>query len=140
LALSPEIEIEIDEEESVFEPHQTYRYDYETGEITSELIDGIEAVRQFAYFALRTPRYAYSIYSDDYGSEIEELLSDAEVTTEFKKMELPRLIEEALIYDDRISEVTDFEIEQIDDSFRVKFVIHSDEGILEAEEVLGVEV
>lgn len=137
MAISPEIEIPFDEEEPSIEPLSTYRIDYETGEITSEIIEGLEAIQQFVYMALRTPRFAHFIYSDDYGSEIEELLSDDEVTAEFKKMELPRLIEEALIYDDRISEVTDFDIEQVDDAFHVKFTVHSEEGALEVEEVFG---
>lgn len=138
MALSPEVEINLpDEEETPMEPLTTYRIDYETGEITNEIIDGTEAVQQAVHMALQTPRFSHFIYSDDYGSEIAELLADNEVTEEFKMMELPRMIEEALIYDDRISEVTDFEIEQVGDSFHVKFTVVSDEGILEVEEVFG---
>jgi uncharacterized protein (DUF1786 family) len=55
-------------------------------------------------------------------------------------MEIPRLIEEALIYDDRISAVTDFEIEKKDDAFFVSFIVETDEGKLEIEEVIGEDV
>lgn len=136
LALSPEVEIEMVDEDEEIETLQTYRIDYETMTITNEIIDGIEAIKQFIYMALRTSRYEHFIYSTDYGSEIEELLSNHEVTQEFKKMELPRLITEALIYDERINDVTDFVIEETDDSFHVSFIVHSTEGIVEIEEVL----
>lgn len=141
MALTPEIDIDIDvddsEEVDITEPLLTYKIDFESGRLTSELISGLDAIRQYVYLALRTPRYAYAIYSDEFGSEIEELLADTEVTLEFKKMELPRLIEEALIYDDRISEVNNFEIKHIDDQFHIKFTVVSNVGVLEMEEVFG---
>jgi hypothetical protein len=136
MALSPEVEIpDLETEEEQVETSRTYKLDLEKGEITNERITGVEAIQQFVYMALKTPRYAYPIYSDEFGSEIEELISDNEVTTEFKRMELPRLITEALIYDERIEDVTDFNIEHIGDAFRVSFIVHSDEGLLEMEEV-----
>jgi phage baseplate assembly protein W len=138
MVLSPEVDIAdglLDEEVEV-ETLRTYKIDYETMTITSEIIEGIESIKQFIHMALRTPRYEHQIYSSDYGSEIEALLSDNEVTQEFKQMELPRLITEALIYDDRIDDVTDFDIIQTYDAFHVSFTVHSVEGILEIEEVL----
>lgn len=136
MALSPELEVELDDQDVEIETLRTYKIDYETMTITKEIIDGVEAIKQFIYMALRTQRYEHLIYSTDYGSEIDVLLSDNEVTQEFKEMELPRLITEALIYDERIDDVTDFDIEQRFDAFHVSFVVHTTEGILEIEEVL----
>lgn len=137
MALSPEIDIELEDENEEIETLKTYRINYETMNITNEIIEGVEAVKQFVYMALRTSRYEHFIYSDDYGSEIDELLSDREVTEEFKVMEIPRLITEALIYDERIDDVTDFDIKKTDDALHVRFTVHSVEGILEIEEVLN---
>jgi len=142
VALTPEVDTDfdlndLDSDESEIEPLRTYRIDYEKGEITNELIDGREAIMQAVHMALRTPRFAHFIYSDNYGSEVEAVLADHEVTAEFKLMELPRMIEEALVYDDRITEVTDLNIEHVDDAFHIKFLVHCDEGILEVEEVIG---
>lgn len=134
MALSPEADIP-DLENPEIEPLRTYKIDYEKGEITNEIINGLEAIKQFVYMALQTPRYVHPIYSTDYGSEIADLISDKEVTEEFKKMELQRLITEALIYDERITDVAEFNIERVNDSFRVSFKVHSDEGILDVEEV-----
>lgn len=142
MALTPENDIDFDledlsDDESTIEPMKTYRVDFEKGEITNETIEGKEAVMQFILMALKTPRFAHFIYSDDYGSEIEELIADKEVTDEFKLSDLPRLIEEALVYDERIEDVTDININHVDDAFHVSFTVHSDEGILEVEEVFG---
>lgn len=68
------------------------------------------------------------------------MLSDQNTTDAYKKMEIPRLIEEALLYDDRILAVTNFEIEKKDDAFTVSFTVETDEGMLEIEEVLGEDV
>lgn len=140
MALSPETdvseEIEIEEEDEETEPSKTYKINRETGRITKEEIQGIEAIEQFIYMALRTQRYEHFIYSDDYGSEVDSLLSDNDVTEEFKEMELPRLITETLIYDDRIDDVTDFEIIREFNAFHVYFTVHTEEGVIEIEEVL----
>lgn len=141
MALSPEIEFEdIEDDSEVIETSQTYKIDFENGSITNEIITGLEAIKQFVYLSLHTERYAYSVYSHDIGNELQEVLADNETTDAYKKMEIPRLIEEALIYDDRISAVTDFEIEKQGESFRVSFTVETDEGTLEIKEVLGENV
>lgn len=141
MALSPEIEFDdIEDDSEVIETSQTYKIDFENGLITNEMITGLEAIRQFVYLSLHTERYAYSVFSHDIGNELQDILADNEITDAYKKMEIPRLIEEALIYDDRVSSVSDFEIEKQGDSFYVSFTVETDEGKLEIEEVLGEDV
>ncbi|MFX0562959.1 DUF2634 domain-containing protein [Bacillus pumilus] len=139
MALSPEEEIEETEEDEEVETSTTYRIDVETGRL-SETISGIEAIRQFVYMTLRTERYAYPIYSHDIGTEIQELLTDTEATDEYKEMEIPRLLEEALIVDERIDHIEELEVTKQNDSFHVKLAIVTDEGTLEIEEVMEGDV
>ncbi|PRS72379.1 DUF2634 domain-containing protein [Bacillus sp. NMTD17] len=140
MALSPEEEIEEIEEEEEVETSMTYRIDVETGRLTGETISGIEAIRQFVYMTLRTERYAHPIYSHDIGTEIQELLTDTEATDEYKEMEIPRLLEEALIVDERIDHIEELEVTKQSDSFHVKLAIVTDEGTLEIEEVMESDV
>ncbi|MCP6682771.1 DUF2634 domain-containing protein [Bacillus nakamurai] len=141
MALTPEIAFDdLEDSSEAIETSQTYRIDFEKNRITNELISGLEAIRQFVYIALHTERYSYSVFSHDIGNELQEVLSDNETTDAYKKMEIPRLIEDALLYDDRISAVTDFEIEKQDDAFHVSFTVETDEGMLEIEEVMGEDV
>lgn len=137
MTLSPEVEIDdLDElDEDLIETSRTYRIDFEKGTLTREVLTGIEAIKQFVYMAIYTPRFAYPIYSDDIGSELEELLADNEVSRDFKEMEIPRLIEEAIIYDERIQEVSDFTISFKGDELHVSFVVQTEEGTIEFEEV-----
>ncbi|QLI78726.1 DUF2634 domain-containing protein [Bacillus pumilus] len=139
MALSPEEEIEdLDEDaEDIIEPSTTYRIDFESGRLTNEKINGLDAIRQFVYMALRTERYSHAVYSHDVGCEVQEAVSDEESTDEYKEMEIPRLIEEALLVDERIESVQDFEITKEDATFKMLFNVVTDEGTLEIEEVIG---
>ncbi|MBU5209043.1 DUF2634 domain-containing protein [Bacillus safensis] len=140
MALSPEEEIEEIEEDEEVETSTTYRIDFETGRLTGETISGIEAIRQFIYMTLRTERYAHPIYSHDIGTEIQELLTDTEATDEYKEMEIPRLLEEALLVDERIDHIEELEVTKQNDSFHVKLAIVTDEGTIEIEEVMEGDV
>ncbi|WP_456266520.1 MULTISPECIES: DUF2634 domain-containing protein [unclassified Bacillus (in: firmicutes)] len=140
MALSPEEEIEEIEEDEEVETSTTYRIDFESGRLTGETISGIEAIRQFIYMTLRTERYAHPIYSHDIGTEIQELLTDTEATDEYKEMEIPRLLEEALLVDERIDHIEELEVTKQNDSFHVKLAIVTDEGTLEIEEVMEGDV
>ncbi|MEH7202601.1 phage portal protein [Bacillus sp. Nf3] len=140
MALSPEEEIEEIEEDEEVETSTTYRIDFETGRLTGETISGIEAIRQFIYMTLRTERYAHPIYSHDIGTEIQELLTDTEATDEYKEMEIPRLLEEALLVDERIDHIEELEVTKQNESFHVKLAIVTDEGTLEIEEVMEGDV
>nr|WP_279294602.1 DUF2634 domain-containing protein [Bacillus altitudinis] len=140
VALSPEEEIEETEEDEEVETSTTYRIDFENGKLTNEAITGIESIRQFIYMTLRTERYAHPIYSHDIGTEIQELLTDTEATDEYKEMEIPRLLEEALVVDERIDHIEEIEVTKQNDAFQVKLTIVTDEGTLEIEEVMEGDV
>ena len=71
-------------------------------------IDGIDAIIQAIYLILNTERYKYVIYSWDYGVELVDLFGRP---MPYVMSELPRRIKEALIQDNRISDVVDFEFE-----------------------------
>jgi hypothetical protein len=123
MALSPfepidERVIAVDEE-STIGPSKTYRLSYDSNKIGG-LIDGEEALRQFVVKAIRTARYRYLIYDDQYGSELEELIG-ADVSIELIQTEVSRIITDALIYDDRVAEVVDFEVTRDNDKLFVSF-------------------
>lgn len=114
MALIPENDTElldnIAEEETEVEPSRTYVIDFENGRI-GRLIDGEQAIRQFIRKALLTTRSKFTAYTDDYGSELEYLIGE-DVTDALLEAEVPRMVEEAIGYDDRIDEIqTTFERE-----------------------------
>jgi phage baseplate assembly protein W len=134
MALSPLEPVDIIEEvEAQPEPSKTYRLDLESGEIGG-LVDGDEALRQFIAKAIRTARFRFLIYDDDYGSELEDLIGE-DVTPELLESEIPRVITEALIYDDRVAEVADFRIVRDGDKVTVSFTVIQTNGEEISEEV-----
>lgn len=88
--------------------------------------DGLEALRQTVWLILNTERYAYPIFSWNYGIELEDLYGKP-VTLVCPELE--RRISEALSVDERIKSVDAF---SFDTSRRgiaaVTFTVHSTFG------------
>ncbi|GIP35512.1 DUF2634 domain-containing protein [Paenibacillus sp. J2TS4] len=106
------------------QPSLTYRLDLKNKRISGR-IDGLEAVKQAVYKILRTERYEHLIYTPNYGSELISLLGK---DSGLFHSELKRRIQEALMQDDRVQEVTDFDVTYLGDSASVEFTVHSDFG------------
>ena len=70
--------------------------------------DGLEAVKQSVYKVLNTERYAYVIYSWDYGIELKNLYGKSPM---YACPEIERMVKEALSQDDRITSIDDFEFD-----------------------------
>lgn len=107
MALTPDNVVILDESESVEDaqlPSKTWAIDFENGRIGG-FIDGDLALRQSVKKALYTERNKYPIYSDAYGNELQDLIGQG-LTSGFLNAEVPRMVEEALIYDDRITDVS----------------------------------
>lgn len=67
--------------------------------------DGLEAVKQAVFKILNTERYKYPIYSRNYGVELEHVFGKP---VSYAVSEIERVIKEALVQDDRITDVKDF--------------------------------
>lgn len=88
---------------------RTYLIDWEKGRIRG-FVDKTEAIQQFIKKALLTPRFQCLIYDTQYGSELQEILRNPNISWEYLETELPFLIEDALIHDERILKVSEIKI------------------------------
>lgn len=131
-----QIDSDITEIEQQDMPSKTYLFDFETGEIRAEFIDGIEAIKQAAVKTIKTIRDRYLIYSSDYGCEVFYLIGQNH-SLEYLKIEVPRLIREALVVDERIIDCTDFEVTRDQGIVNVVFTI---ETIFDSSVVVEVEI
>jgi len=99
-------------------PTNTYRLEYgkradaidnlnsrdDPGRIRRD-IDGLMAMEQFVYKVIFTERYEFLTYNWNYGIELKGLFGQQQALV---RAELPRVITEALINDDRVTAVRDF--------------------------------
>jgi phage baseplate assembly protein W len=114
-------------------PSRTYEFDFTTGEFTGRMIDEETAIRQFIMKAIYTPRFRHIIYTYRYGCEVDSLIAES-LPYDMVVMEVERMIREALIYDERISTVTDFSFSQKADKLYVAFTVTTNTGIAYREE------
>lgn len=117
------------------QPSRTWKLDLERGRI-SGMTDGLEAVKQSVFKILQTERFVYLIYSANYGTETRRFLGSAQG---YLESEIKRRIREALLQDDRISDVRDFAFAFDGDSVLVEFTVVSIFGSFQiGQEVSGV--
>lgn len=95
------------------------------------MIDGLDSVRQAVEKILLTQLFEWEIYSEVYGIETDRLLGQ---DFDFVKSDIERTIEDALLYDDRIEAIEDFEIlKEEKNLLSVFFRVVSIYGTLEVE-------
>lgn len=115
--------------ETMQQPSRTYRMHLDERRI-SGLFSGIEAVKQAIYKILNTERYDYLIYSWNYGAELVELFGQP---IPYVYSDIKRKITEALLRDDRITDVGDFSFSHDREKVTVKFIVTTTEGDIEIE-------
>lgn len=115
------------------QPSKTYKIDFERGRIVG-FCDDTEALKQAIYLILNTDRYEHVIYSFNYGNELKSLTTQDKdiIESEYK-----RLIKEALLQDDRITNVDNFIFSYYKDSITIKFTVFSIFGDLQVEKVVN---
>lgn len=97
----------------------TYNADFENDKILG-MCDRLDAVIQSVYKILSTQRYNFVIYDRNYGIELCDLIGKGYV---YVSAVIKGRICEALLYDERIKEVCDFEITRNTDSVTVSFKV-----------------
>jgi hypothetical protein len=99
-------------------------------------IDGIEAVEQAIRKTLRTPRFRCLIYDNQYGSEIKHTIIAEDATPEFIEADMPRLVADCVLVDDRVFDVNEFTFDFVDDEAHIAFIASTVYGEIRIEEVL----
>lgn len=118
--LNEENLIDIEEYESP--PSLTYRLDFTNRRIIGK-VDDKEAVMQFIKKVLDTSKYAYEIYDWYYGNELLALVG---MPYDYIVVEAPRIIEEALLVDDRITYIDQWSFKKVAvDAIEISFLVHT---------------
>ena len=91
----------------------------------NNFVDELPAIEQAIYMILGTERYEFPIYSWDYGVELVDLYGQP---MPYVIAELPRRIKEALMTDNRITDVVDFEFERNGKKLHTTFTVITVQG------------
>ena len=100
------------------------------------ICDGLEAVKQSVFKILNTERYAHLIYSWNYGIELMDLYGEPVM---YACPEIERRVSEALLQDDRITGVDNFEFDTSKKGVvSVMFTVHTLFGDMNEELVVNI--
>ncbi|MCP1180540.1 MULTISPECIES: DUF2634 domain-containing protein [Bacillus] len=96
--------------------YMTPLFDFSKGEFVTDasgavaLDDGQRGIANLIEKIHRAPRGAYRVYTDDYGSELRNVLLDSELGEKGRISRVKEAIRDSLIYDERITDVSEIEI------------------------------
>lgn len=113
---------------------KTYLFDFDKGDFVvrdGKLVecDGVEAIRVWIEKIIRTEKNRYPIYNGtEYGCHLEDLIIGNNYTVEFIEAELKREIEEALLQNPQISNVSGFQLVRDANSITVTLEVYLGES------------
>lgn len=111
----------IQQEETVYIPKE-YGIDFETGQLTGKIAEGLEAVKVWACFALHTPKDRYYVYSPNYGQEYEDMIGKG-YSREYMETELQRMTEECLMINPFITGIQNFAMKKEGSRVELSFLL-----------------
>ena len=107
-------------------PSLTYK---DTGDRIAGFVDRIDAIKQTIYHMLMKERYAYSIYTDNYGTELEQYIGRS---FSYLQATIENTLKDSLLQDDRIVGVRVTNVVKVGiDSAEVMFDVQTSIGIIE---------
>lgn len=121
--------LNLDSQQSLqYMPSKAFYIDFENKKIIG-MTHTKKAMEQSIYLMLKTGRYEHLIFSWNYGEEIHKLVGKPK---DLARAELPRLLNECLLVDDRISAIEDLIITEFEEGLHVSFTavtLHGDISI-----------
>ena len=115
-------------------PSRTLKLDHDWKTIRGP-IDQLQAVEQAVFLILTTERYQWLIFSWNYGVELRALTGK---DPEYCVPEIERRIREALLQDDRIPAVENFQFEVNKKKVRTTFTVVSTFGNINVEKMVDI--
>ena len=116
------------------QPSYTFKLNSDDENIKG-FVDDLQAVKQAIYLILNTQRYQYLIYDWNYGVEFDDLIGSEK---NYAMVQIQSRITDALLQDDRIEAVVDFEFETKKKSITAYFVVKTIFGDVEEQKVVDI--
>ncbi len=107
-----------------------YEIDFKSGQLTGEIVEGLEAIKVWVWLALQVPRYRYYVYTWDYGSEFEDLIGQG-YSNGYIESESRRMTEDCLLINPDIQSISDFHVSVEKDILTISFTVNTVYGDIE---------
>lgn len=131
----PQTDFEFDTDfEIQNQPSYTFRLNI-TDESIKGFVDDLQAVQQAIFLILNTQRYQYLIYDWNYGVEFDDLIGSEK---NYAIVQIQNRITDALLQDDRIEAVVDFEFQTNKKSITAYFVVKTIFGDIETQKAVNI--
>ncbi len=109
-----------------------YAWDFEKNDFQLkdgkfQVVEGIEALKIWIWKALKTSKYTYSIYSDNYGQELDKLIGQG-LSKSLAESEAKRLTLECLKDNEHILSIRSFSVDKSNDVLSITFTAITDCG------------
>ena len=120
----PKTSLTVNNIRTVTIPTNTYRIIIDKDRVSGET-DGLDAMKQAVYLILSTERYAYPVFSWNYGVELKDLFGQP---TTYVEAVLEYRIRDALMADERITDVRNFEFSSQKNTVSASFEVVTNQG------------
>lgn len=112
-----------------------YGIDFQTGQLTGKIVEGLEAIKVWIWLCMHTERFRHAIYSADYGTSLEQYIGHM-LSEEYINTDCESEISDALLINEYIESIEDFEAVRNSDSLNISFRVVTKFGSLEVDEVV----
>lgn len=107
-----------------------YGIDFASGRMTGKKVTEKEAIKCWIWNCIKTERYKYAIYSDQYGVELEQYIGQVP-EREYIQTDIQQDITDALMQNQYITAVRDFDITFGDDDINIALTVDTLYGSIE---------
>ena len=122
-----------EEDSQVVKVPREYGIDFNTGQLTGKIVEGIEAIKVWIWLCLHTERFRHAIYSADYGTSFEQYIGHV-LSDEYINTDCESEISDALLINGYIESIEDFEAIKDGEHLRVSFRVVTKFGSIEVDE------
>lgn len=110
-----------------------YGIDFQTGQLTGKIVEGLEAIKVWIWLCMHTERFRHAIYSADYGTNLEQYIGHM-LSEEYINTDCESEITDALLINEYIESIEDFEAVRNSDSLNISFRVVTKFGSIEVDE------
>ena len=122
-----------EEDSQVVKMPKEYGVDFATGQLTGKIVEGLEAIKVWIWLCMHTERFRHAIYSADYGTSLEQYIGHM-LSQEYINTDCESEISDALLINEYIESVEDFEAVKDGEHLRVSFRVVTKFGSIEVDE------